>query len=86
MIANGLPSTARHSTVWAVELNGPNQVSAAGSLAGGHAVGPTETVWRRSSSLTSTTSPDLPGHTCVVLPSRSLGLPMVRQSFSADDV
>ncbi len=86
MIANGLPSTARHSTVWAVELKGPNQVSAAGSLAAAMRLGPTETVSRRSSSLISTTSPDLPGHTCVVLPSRSPGLPIVRQSFGAVDV
>ena len=33
MIANGLPSSARHSTVAVVELNGPNQACAAGSLA-----------------------------------------------------
>jgi hypothetical protein len=86
MIANGLPSTARHSTVGAVELKGANQVSAAGSLLAAMRLGPTETVWRKSSSLTTTTSPDLPGHTCVVLPLGSPGLPMVRQSFSADDV
>jgi hypothetical protein len=79
-----LPSTARHSTVWPVEWMGANQVSAAGSLAAATWSGPTETVWRKSSSLISTTSPDLPGHTCFVL--TSLGLPMVRQSFSADDV
>ena len=86
MIANGLPSTARHSTVGAVELKGANQDSAAGSLLAAMRLGPTETVWRRSSSLITTTSPDLPGHTCVVLPLGSSGLPMVRQSFGAVDV
>ena len=84
MIANGLPSTARHSTVLAVELKGANQVSAAGSLLAAMRFCPTETVWRRSSSLISTTSPDLPGQTCVVLPFS--GLAMVRQSFGAVDV
>jgi hypothetical protein len=49
-------------------------------------VGPIDTVWRRSSSLITTTRPGLPGHTCVVPPSGSLGLPMLRQSFGAVDV
>jgi len=43
MIANGLPSAARHPTVWPFELNGPNQTPAAGSLAAA-ALRPTETV------------------------------------------
>src|SRR5947209_17365736 len=38
MIANGLPFIVRHSTVCSVELNGPNQVPAAGSLARRRAV------------------------------------------------
>src|SRR3982750_3637914 len=61
MIAKGFPSRARHSTVMLVELNGPNQVSAAGSLAAAARLRPTETVSRRSSSLTSTSRPALPG-------------------------
>ena len=69
-----------------VELKEANQASAAGSLAAASRFRPTETVSRRSPSLISTTSPDLPGQTCVVLPSRSLGLPIVRQSFGAVDV
>ena len=38
MMANGLPLMARHSTVLVVELNGPNQVCAAGSRDGAKAV------------------------------------------------
>src|SRR5215218_2161602 len=83
MIANGLPFTARHSTVLVVELNGPNQLCAAGSLAAAARLRPTETVSRRSSSLIDTTRPALPGQTRFVLPSSSLGLPIMRQSFGA---
>jgi hypothetical protein len=61
MIANGLPSAARHPTVWPFELNGPNQTPATGSLAASTWLRPTETVSRRSSSAISTTRPDLPG-------------------------
>ena len=86
MMANGLPSTARHSTVLVVELKGPNQAWAAGSFAAAARLRPTETVSRRSSSLIKTPSPDLPGQNRVVLPSSSLGLPIMRQSFGAVDV
>jgi hypothetical protein len=41
MIANGLPSAARHSTVWLVELSGPNQTWAARSLAAAARLRPT---------------------------------------------
>jgi hypothetical protein len=61
MIANGLPSAARHSTVWLVELNGPNQTWAANSLAAAARLRPTETVSRKSSSAISTTRPALVG-------------------------
>ncbi len=86
MIANGLPPAARHSTLSPVELNGPNQACAAGSLAAASRFRPTETTSRRSPSLISTTSPDFPGQTLVVLPSSSLGLPIMRQAFGAVDV
>jgi hypothetical protein len=74
---------ARHSTVVAVELNGPNQTCAAGSWLAATRLRSTETVSRRSSSLIKARSPDLPGQRRVVLPSNSLGLPIMRQSFGA---
>jgi hypothetical protein len=86
MIANGLPSAARHSTVWLVELNGPNQTWAASSLAAAARLRPAETVSRKSSSAIRTTRPDLPGQRRVVPPSSSLGLPIMRQSLGAVEV
>src|SRR5579871_1423695 len=83
MIANGLPAAIRHSTVVRLELNGSNHICAAGSLAAAARLLPTETVSRKSSSLISTERPPLPGHNRVVLPSSSLGLPILRQSFGA---
>src|ERR1700681_85922 len=62
MIANGLPLSVRHSTAGVAELNGPNQTCAAGSLAAVARLRPTETVSRKSPSLTSTLRPALPGH------------------------
>jgi hypothetical protein len=43
MMAKGLPSRARHSRVLVVELNGPNQLCAAGSLSAAARLRPTET-------------------------------------------
>src|ERR1700753_1348089 len=83
MIANGLLPTIRHSTVVRLELNGSNQTCAAGSLAAAIRLLPTETVSRRSSSLISAERPALPGQSRVVLPSSSLGLPIMRQFFGA---
>jgi hypothetical protein len=83
MIANGLPAVIRHSTVCTLELNGSNQIYAAGSLAAKVRVLPTETVSRRSSSLISTEKRAFPGQSRVVLPSSWLGLPIMRQSFGA---
>ena len=86
MIANGLPSKARHSTVGVVELNGPNPASAAGSLAAAARLRPTETVSRKSSSLTNTLRPALPGQTRIVEPSTPLPALDTWQSFGAVDV
>jgi hypothetical protein len=86
MIANGWPSAARHSIVVAVELNGPNQFCAAGSLAAAARLRPTETVSRKSSSLTSTFRPALPGQSRIVESSTPLPAPLTRQSFGAVDV
>ena len=86
MIANGLPFTARHSTVCSVELNGPNQTCAAGSLAAAARLRPTETVSRRSSSLIKTTRPALPGQVRMVLSSTSVPALVTRQSFGAVEV
>jgi hypothetical protein len=86
MIANGLPPAARHSTVVDVELKGPNQTCAAGSLAAAARLRPTETVSRKSSSLTSTTRPALPGQTLIVESSTPLPALTTRQSLGAVDV
>src|SRR5258706_16227782 len=86
MIANGLPSNARHSTVAMVELNGPNQACAAGSRAAAALLRPTETVSRKSSSLTSTLRPAIPGQTRIVESSTPLPALVTRQSFGAVDV
>jgi hypothetical protein len=86
MIANGLPSSARHSTVLVVELNGPNQFCAAGSLAAAARLRPTETASRRSSSLMTTTSPALPGQTRIVESSTPLPALVTRQSPGAVEV
>src|SRR5690348_16312734 len=83
MIANGLLPAIRHSTVVCVELKGSNQTCAAGSSAADARLLPTETVSRRSSSAISTERPALPGQSRVVLPSSSLGLPIMRQFFGA---
>src|SRR5580704_19573858 len=86
MIAMGFPFAARHSTVLVVELNGPNRACAAGSLSAAARVRPTDTVSRRSSSLTATTSPALPGQTLMVESSTPLPALLTRQSFGAVDV
>src|ERR1700738_4930979 len=86
MIANGLPSSARHSTVVVVELNGPKPACAAGSFAAAAWLRPTETVSRKSSSLTSTLRPALPGQTRIVESSTPLPALDTRQSFGAVDV
>ena len=86
MIANGLPSKARHSTVGVVELNGPNPASAAGSLAAAARLRPTETVSRKSSSLMTTTRPALPGQVRIVLSSTPVCALTTRQSFGAVEV
>src|SRR5690242_16497050 len=83
MIANGLLPAIRHSMAVRLELNGSNHACAAGSLAAAARLLPTETVSRKSSSLISTKRPALPGQSRVVLPSSSLGLPIMRQSFGA---
>jgi hypothetical protein len=86
MIANGLPSKARHSTVVVVQLNGPNQTCAAGSLAAAARLRPTETVSRKSSSLTSTSRPALPGQTRIVESSTPLPALDTWQSLGAVEV
>src|SRR5258708_39196725 len=86
MIANGLPLNVRHSTVGVAELNGPNRACAAGSLSAAARLRPTETVSRKSSSLTTTTSPALPGQTLIVESSTPLPALPTRQSLGAVDV
>src|SRR3979411_930324 len=86
MIANGLPSNARHSMVVVVVLNGPNRACAAGGGAATARLRPTETVSRRSSSLTSTTRPALPGQTRIVESSTPLPALDTRQSVGLVDV
>src|SRR5262249_58744598 len=74
------------STVLVVELNGPNQVCAAGSREAARRLRPTETVSRRSSSLISTIRPFLPGQTLTVLSSTPLPTLLTRQSLGAVEV
>src|SRR5262249_34706795 len=66
-----------------LELNGPNQVCAAGSLEAPSRLRPTDTVSRRSSSAISTIRPFLPGQTRFVLSSTPLRALLTRQSFGA---
>src|SRR5947209_2348375 len=86
MIAYGLPSTVRHSSFVALELNGPNRACAAGSLAAAARVRPSETVSRRSPSVTSTRRPALPGHSLVEESSMPAAPLTTRQSLRAVEV